>query len=343
MVVRGGSMNVNVLIDNIVRQTTVLIAQLATSAGLRAPLAHIADEIFLTLVHELEAQGVNRKVAADMFGLALRSYQYKVRRITESATEKERTLWEAVLDFIRDNEPVTSADVSRRFCRDDERVLRGVLHDQIESGLVFTSGRGPSAVYRIASDEDIRRAIGPKRKDAVDAIVWIGVYRYGPSSPEKLAETLGLEKREVELALERLVADGRVERVDEDGEPVHRSQKCVLPMGSTTGWEAALFDHYQALVRTLAIKLDQLETQTLPADAVGGSTYSFDIWPGHPFERRVLGLLGEQRRQLSKLREEVTEFDEKNGCPSDEVTKVTFYFGQSLQKVPVAKDGDATN
>jgi hypothetical protein len=43
-------MNVNVLIDSIVRQTTVLIAQLATTAGVRAPLAHLADQVFVELV-----------------------------------------------------------------------------------------------------------------------------------------------------------------------------------------------------------------------------------------------------------------------------------------------------
>jgi hypothetical protein len=47
------------LIDAVVRQTTVLIAQLSTSAGIRAPLAHIADQIFLDLARQIEAQGVS--------------------------------------------------------------------------------------------------------------------------------------------------------------------------------------------------------------------------------------------------------------------------------------------
>ena len=38
-----------VLIDNVVRQTTILIAQLATSGGVRSPLARIADQVFLDL------------------------------------------------------------------------------------------------------------------------------------------------------------------------------------------------------------------------------------------------------------------------------------------------------
>lgn len=65
-------MNVKLLVDGIMRQTTVLIAQLSTSAGVRAPLAHMADQVFLSLSREIEAQGVARKVVADMFGLRMR-------------------------------------------------------------------------------------------------------------------------------------------------------------------------------------------------------------------------------------------------------------------------------
>ena len=39
-------MNVQLLIDSIVRQTTVLVAQLATAGGVRAPLASVANQVF---------------------------------------------------------------------------------------------------------------------------------------------------------------------------------------------------------------------------------------------------------------------------------------------------------
>ena len=80
-------MNVRLLVDGIVRQTTILIAQLSTTAGVRAPLAHVADQVFLDLAREIEGQGVSRKVVADMFGLAIRSYQKKVRRLTAGSTD----------------------------------------------------------------------------------------------------------------------------------------------------------------------------------------------------------------------------------------------------------------
>src|SRR6185369_9709449 len=66
------------LIEAIVRQMTVLLAELATSGGLRAPLANVADRVFIELARELDEHGVSRSVSADMFGMALRTY---LRRI----------------------------------------------------------------------------------------------------------------------------------------------------------------------------------------------------------------------------------------------------------------------
>lgn len=86
-------MNTQLLIDAVVRQTTILIAQLATSGGSRTPLADVANQIFADLARELHRQGVTRKVAADMFGMALRTYRRKVQRLAESQTVSGRSLW----------------------------------------------------------------------------------------------------------------------------------------------------------------------------------------------------------------------------------------------------------
>lgn len=138
-------MTLELLIHSIVRQTTILIAQLATSGGTRAPLAQVADQVFLDLVRELERQGVSRRVSADMFGLGLRTYQRKIQRLGESRTDRGRSLWEAVLEFIQEGEGVTRSEVLRRFRHDDEGSLKGVLRDLTESGLVFTAGSGRGA------------------------------------------------------------------------------------------------------------------------------------------------------------------------------------------------------
>src|SRR5690349_675651 len=135
-------MNVKLLIDGIVRQTTVLIAQLSTASGVRAPLAHVADQVFLRLSQEIETQGVRRGVAADMVGMALRSYHKKVQRLTESVSESNHTLWEAVYSFVREEER-SRKRILERFARDGEREVGSVLNDLVTSGLVFVTGSGP--------------------------------------------------------------------------------------------------------------------------------------------------------------------------------------------------------
>src|SRR6188474_3315046 len=104
---RSSGMTIEPLIHAIVR--------LATARGIRAPLAQIANQVFLDLVAELERQGVSRKVSADMFGLGLRTYRRKIQRLSESSTERGRSLWEIVLEFVKSEALVTRREVLTRF------------------------------------------------------------------------------------------------------------------------------------------------------------------------------------------------------------------------------------
>src|SRR6185295_15313095 len=161
-------MSVKILIDSIVRQTTVLIAQLATAGGVRAPLAHIANQVFLELAQALESQGVSRKVSADMFGMALRAYLRKIQRVRESSTFRGRSLWEAVFGFVSERRMVTRDEVLARFDRDEDALVRGVLHDLADSGLVFCSGSGAQTTYRAASDDELRYMRGARSGSGAD-------------------------------------------------------------------------------------------------------------------------------------------------------------------------------
>jgi hypothetical protein len=144
------------LIAAIVRQTTVLIAQLSTAAGVRSPLGHVVDEVFSGLVSELNQQGVSNKVIADMFGMALRSYRQKVRRLGESATSRGATLWSAVQEFLAEREWSTREEVLARFKHDDEVSVRSILNDLVETGLAVRSGLRHEVRYRIATEEELR-------------------------------------------------------------------------------------------------------------------------------------------------------------------------------------------
>jgi hypothetical protein len=318
-------LNAQVLIDSIVRQVTVLIAQLATSGGIRAPLSHVANQVFLDLARELEAQGVSRKVSADMFGMALRAYIRKVRRLSEAQTEQGRTLWQALLDFVRAQGLVTRPRVLERFRADGELQVTAVLHDLTESGLVFCSGAGQTAVYRAASDDELDRLAQLSDAAGLDELAWVLIYREGPFSSERLRELLGRSAAATNEVIERLLASSRVQRAP-DGQLL--AKDFVVPLGSSAGWEAAVFDHVQAVVQTICQRLQAAASADAAAN-VGGSTYSFDVWPGHPLEQAVKAQLRELRERLGALRQQVDEHNRAHGLPVEHQQVVT-YVGQCV-------------
>jgi hypothetical protein len=330
-------MTIQLLIDAIVRQTTVLIAQLATSGGVRAPLAHVANQVFLDLANELEAQGVSRKVSADMFGMALRAYVRKVQRLGESSTERGRTLWEAVYDFLSKQQVVTRAEVIERFHHDEEALVRGVLHDLTESGLVFAAGSSPHSVYRVATEEELGR-MRQFTQSRVDELLWVIIYREGPIAHSALVKLAGSSAAHADLALNRLIEAGRIQRDGDPSSPRYRANGFVVPLGAASGWEAAVLDHYHALVRTICQKL-RATPESSAGDTVGGSTYTLAVWPGHPLREEALGSLKRFRDALGDLRRRIDTHNEKHGVPSG-YEQVVVYGGQSVLQEQVEGEND---
>jgi hypothetical protein len=317
------------LIQCIVRQTMVLIAQLATSGGSRAPLAEVAGQVFLDLVTELERQGVSRRVSANMFGLGLRTFQRKIRRITESSTDRGRSLWEAVFDYIGQRGVVSRADVLLRFSGDDESQVRSVLHDLCDSALVFQEHRGTRAVYRAASNDDLAALRRLRSGEGLDELIWAIVYREGPLTRDRLALLAHLGGPELEGALERLLVSGRIERVGDGVEATYQAGTLCVPFGSPVGWEAAVFDHFQAMVKTIVCRLREDRAAPMPSDQIGGSTYTLDVWPDHPLQEEAVATLSRMRSALGDLRRRIDEFNAEHRQP-ERFTQVVVYMGQCL-------------
>lgn len=320
-------MDTRLLIDNIVRQTTILIAELSTAAGVRAPLAHIADQVFVDLAHAIEAQGVGRKVVADMFGITLRTYQKRTQRLAESASVRDKTLWQAVLDFLCDNGGVSRRKLFERFKYDEARDVGAVLNDLMSSGLIYVSGRGDDARYGLVPDADRRRMAQADLDDALPELVWMTIYRAGSISDADLADAVGVPRSSLEAPLAGLQGDGRISRDDSGG---WTAPTLSIAVGAAAGWEAAVFDHYQAVAKAIAHKLRGGARLSQSKDIVGGATLSFDIHPDHPHESEVLALLQDTRQRINQLWEQVSSYNRAHPPPNDR-TRVTFYFGQNVE------------
>lgn len=325
-------MNLRLLVDGIFRQTTILVAQLSTASGARSPLTRVADQVFLNLARELEAQGIARAVAADMFGLALRSYQKKIQRVSESATEQGSTLWQAIYDFIDKSSP-TRTRIAERFSRDNEREVGAVLHDLVSSGMVFVTGSGQRAVYGTTSEALRTRLVKAEDTEALAHVIWLHVFRGDAGTVDELVNLLGLDYERIETALDTLSDGGRVTR---QGDRLV-AQNLVIPLGSESGTETAMLDHFRAVCKVLARKAERLGTRKSD-EPEGGSTFSFTIYDGHPFEAEVRSLLARARQETQALWDKVAEYNKTVPLPVS-ATRLTYYLGQVADRTDTESEG----
>jgi hypothetical protein len=325
-------MNPRYLVDQLVRQMTVLIAQLSTAAGIRAPLAHVADQVFVELSREIENQGVSRKVAADMFGLALRTYQMRVQRLSQSQTEADRTLWQAVLDFIDAESNPSRSRIVERFRRDGEQAIAAVLNDLTTSGLISSTGKGPNAICRVTSDADRRALSKSADVDSIANLLWVQIYRDGPLA-EAALRAAWPDQALLEAALAALVASQRVLATSRDVGPVEYSAREIsIPVGNRMGWEGAVLDHFQAVARAIAHKLRLVGSNARCADQIGGATLTFDLYAGHPHEAEVRGLLQRVRADVNAVYDKVKDENSRHPIAEDQRQRVVFYFGQDSEE-----------
>jgi hypothetical protein len=319
-------MSLGLLVDALLRDAASLIAAVATHQGARVPLSQASDRLFHGLATELSKLNVKRRVGADMFAMAPRAYIRKLRRAEESATDRGRSLWEAVYEYIVAQDGVALSAIGERFHRDDGEVLRGVLSDLRESGLVEASGRGAATLYRGATGPEVVSRLGNDPL-GTEELLWAVIYREAPMSKLDLQRLGAISPNALDRALDRLVAEGRVSVDTSAGDPVYRSSLFKPPRAETHGWEGAIFDHFHAVVKTLHAFLTNPD-----AGASAASTYTFDLWPGHPMENDVESLFSELRARASALRESIDEYNRDNAA-SRQTERTILYLGMCAEAI----------
>ncbi len=83
-------------------------------------------------------------------------------------------------------------------------------------------------------------------------MVWLDVCHHPRSTIEDVTARLVLDYDDIERAMLRLGRDGRLQ-AQEDG--TWTSDAFIVPVGAKVGWEAAVFDHFQAVSGAILAKL----------------------------------------------------------------------------------------
>ena len=328
-------MNITVLIDAIVRQTSVLVAQLAVAGG-RPSLAHTSNQVFIDVVRELRQLGVGNKVIADMFGMALRTYHDRVKRLEQEARYGGCSLWEAVLTHIRTEGPVTQGELLQKFRKEDPLTLRGVIKDLTDNSHVARTGRGLNMSYCVPERDAARQGAGLLPAIGTDArrvanLVWVTVNRLGPCTFVQVCERVPSHEAALHAALELLVAEDKLYCITTEEGTAYVANECVIHSKDPHGWEAAVLDHYQAMVQALCARLGNVQESQVEAvqQQGGGSTYTYVVSEDHPLREEVLGFLSGVRIQAESLRRRVAEYNASHPERLERPLRVTAYVGQS--------------
>jgi hypothetical protein len=211
-----------------------------------------------------------------------------------------------------------------RFRGDDPLAVGAVLNDLASNGLVYRTGSGNDTVYGVTRDEDRIALARMSSLETSAALVWLALCRDATRTVAELASQLSLPPAQVEAAIAHLEDQGRVRRVD--GQLVVDAM--VVPVGATQGWEAAVFDHFQAVCVAIATKVRGGRTRADTADTTGGATLAFEIHAAHPHRAEVLALLARVRAEVNDLWERVETHNAAHPVSDAERRRVTFYLGQ---------------
>ena len=132
--------------------------------------------------------------------------------------------------------------------------------------------------------------------------------------------------------VQALVASGSVEMRSSGARTEYESRRLDVPVGQSEGWEAAVLDHFQAVVTAICVKLRLGAARSAESDAVGGSTYTLDVWPGHPLEAEARASLRKLRELMTDLRARIDDHNAAQDPRSEQARReVTVYVGQFVK------------
>jgi len=332
-------MNFSNLVERIVPLVAELFATLASRDPLRMHFADIAGKTLLDIVQTLRSDGISQEAIAASLEMTITGFRAKMKKLAQEFEEVDavpgdagpRTLLERVHGFVYeeggDRVGTRYQDIADAFRGVKPDSLRGVLHFLVQSGVLSVTGRGATREYRTIPQ---RRADSASLADAV-----VMLYRDGPMTVAELAHRLEVPTATARRFVERLEGEGRLEPGGgPTGETTYKATSYHVPMGSADGYEAALWDHFQAVVRSVNKKVRLGRYNASLHDVNGGTTFSFDVAEDSELFEELSGFLQSMRVQMEAWRERALEEVPPPGTSSK---RVTIYTGQMVED----RDADA--
>lgn len=101
--------------------------------------------------------------------------------------------------------------------------------------------------------------------------LWGVIFRTPGISANEVLRATRVGEVEGRAALMLLLADGRIFRNIESDDAPLTSSSFVIPLGAPNAWEAAVFDHFQAVATAITAKLQRRSLGGGHEDSIGGT------------------------------------------------------------------------
>ncbi|MEZ4267485.1 MAG: hypothetical protein R3F39_13990 [Myxococcota bacterium] len=325
-------MNFSNLVERMVPLVAELFATLKVTDPLRMDFAGIAEKTVHDLVGVLRQEGLTNEEIAAALDLSIAGFYRKVKDLRETYSPGEGTrrptLWEHVYDFVLEqsggsgDRPVTYTAIEARFPQLTPERLGAMLRYLVRFGRLSMTGHGASRRYRIVERE---QPTGATYHDAV-----VTLYRDGPLTRVELAQRLETDEDACDAWLARLRDAGRLEETTVGRQKTrYRATGYHIEPDEPAGYEAALWDHFQAVVRAICMKVRLGATQASMRDLIGGTTFSFDLPVDDPLYAEISGFLAETRQRMEAWLVRHGEMEPRPGARS---VRVTIYTGQMVEE-----------
>lgn len=332
-------MSERVLFRVLVSQSARLIARIITLTNARPNLAHLQEDFFYELSVHLQNYGVPRRVAADMFGLAMRSYLRRIKKYNDELSDREHqlSLWQIVYSKISESPDIQRQKLLDSFSFSHRDSVCSVLKHLCEAGLVTEHRRDGvisySARERDANELDV---------DEVAQYLWVMIFVHDESSfphEQLLDEAIPLfGEQMVSAGLDLLIDDGCVDKLLHDGTCSYSTVRSNPEQ--PFGWLVAISIHLDSVFEAVITKLTMMQSEAdLDADVRGG-TWTFKLRGDHPFKDRVSHLFDGYQKNVKELFASVHQYNESHPDHDDsDEYQVDFYMGQGVRYLdPSSRD-----
>ncbi len=174
--------------EAVARESGRMLAVLASNDGARLKLDWLLDTVFVSMIDELAARGVPRRVVADMMGMSHRTLQRQYSAAVDSLDVRGRSVWTSVVETLRD-EPMTREELTGRLTRVPPVMIASVVNNMIESEWIEENGDELHLVAELGrswTDESLHAYIDVRRRAEPGVLI------------ERVAEDLGLTVERLE-------------------------------------------------------------------------------------------------------------------------------------------------